>query len=52
MKLLGERNWWLPGWLDRLLPDVDLEGGAGLPEPEYAVVPVLDAEPEPVLEGA
>ena len=20
MKLLGEANWWLPGWLDRLLP--------------------------------
>ncbi len=25
MELLGERNWWLPGWLDRLLPDVDFE---------------------------
>ncbi len=22
MGLLGERNWWLPGWLDRLLPRV------------------------------
>ena len=20
MVLLGEANWWLPGWLDRLLP--------------------------------
>ena len=20
MKLLGDANWWLPGWLDRLLP--------------------------------
>jgi putative drug exporter of the RND superfamily len=28
MELLGDRNWWLPGWLDRLLPRVDLEGGA------------------------
>jgi RND superfamily putative drug exporter len=26
MSLLGERNWWLPGWLDRALPHVDLEG--------------------------
>ncbi len=25
MKLLGDRNWWLPGWLDRLLPDLDPE---------------------------
>lgn len=24
--LLGDRAWWLPGWLDRLLPDVSLEG--------------------------
>jgi RND superfamily putative drug exporter len=26
--LLGDRAWWLPGWLDRLLPDVSLEGHA------------------------
>lgn len=23
MKLLGDANWWLPGWLDRLLPELD-----------------------------
>jgi RND superfamily putative drug exporter len=23
MKLLGERNWWIPKWLDRALPKVD-----------------------------
>lgn len=23
MKLLGAANWWLPGWLDRLLPELD-----------------------------
>lgn len=26
MYLLGERAWWLPRWLDRLLPNVDVEG--------------------------
>jgi RND superfamily putative drug exporter len=26
MELLGARNWWLPGWLDRLLPRIDVEG--------------------------
>ena len=26
MKLLGERNWWLPGWLDRALPVIHVEG--------------------------
>jgi putative drug exporter of the RND superfamily len=24
--LLGDRAWWLPGWLDKLLPNVSLEG--------------------------
>jgi RND superfamily putative drug exporter len=32
MALLGERNWWLPGWLDRLLPRARLEA----PEPAQA----------------
>ena len=26
MELLGDRNWWLPGWLDRLLPTIVVEG--------------------------
>jgi putative drug exporter of the RND superfamily len=26
VSLLGDRAWWLPGWLDRLLPNVSLEG--------------------------
>jgi RND superfamily putative drug exporter len=26
LKLLGPAAWWLPKWLDRVLPDVDVEG--------------------------
>jgi RND superfamily putative drug exporter len=26
LALLGNRAWWLPGWLDRILPNVDVEG--------------------------
>jgi RND superfamily putative drug exporter len=26
LTLLGDRAWWLPGWLDRLLPNLDVEG--------------------------
>ena len=26
MELLGDANWWLPKWLDRLLPEVHVEG--------------------------
>jgi len=45
MELLGDRNWWLPRWLDRLLPNFDVEGHAdrgpveGVP-PERERVPV------------
>ena len=28
MHLLGDRAWWLPRWLDRLIPNVDVEGAA------------------------
>jgi RND superfamily putative drug exporter len=30
MRLLGDWNWWIPRWLDRILPNVTLEGS---PEP-------------------
>ena len=33
MELLGDRNWWLPRWLDRLLPRIDVEGEAVVAEP-------------------
>jgi RND superfamily putative drug exporter len=26
MAMFGDRAWWLPRWLDRLLPDLDVEG--------------------------
>nr|GID90270.1 hypothetical protein Ade03nite_91940 [Actinoplanes derwentensis] len=32
LHLLGRSAWWLPRWLDRALPDVDIEG-AGLARP-------------------
>jgi RND superfamily putative drug exporter len=38
MELLGDRNWWLPRWLDRLLPDFDVEGHAE-PAPDDVVSP-------------
>ncbi len=31
MQLLGNRNWWLPAWLDRLLPHVKVDDGDPLP---------------------
>jgi RND superfamily putative drug exporter len=29
MRLLGKWNWWLPGFLERRLPTVEAESGAG-----------------------
>jgi RND superfamily putative drug exporter len=26
MELLGDANWWLPRWLDKLVPRVSIEG--------------------------
>ena len=28
MELLGDKNWWLPKWLDRILPRLNVEGPA------------------------
>ncbi|WP_329245758.1 MMPL family transporter [Streptomyces canus] len=41
LALLGDKAWWLPTWLDRILPRVDVEGealtrGAADPEPAPA----------------
>src|SRR6185312_1792230 len=38
-EIMGKWNWWLPDWLDRILPDMDFESS---PEP---VVEHADAEP-------
>jgi RND superfamily putative drug exporter len=34
MKLMGDWNWWIPGWLDRVLPDLSFEGGDDPDGPE------------------
>ncbi|WP_459547599.1 MMPL family transporter [Nocardia sp. X0981] len=38
LALVGDRAWWLPKWLDRILPDLDVEGRnlPGEPVPEAA----------------
>jgi RND superfamily putative drug exporter len=39
MSILGARAWWLPHWLDRIIPDLQLEG---------SVEPAASAAEEPV----
>lgn len=40
MSLLGHLNWWLPGWLDRLLPTVRVEVSEAEPDDERELVGV------------
>ena len=41
MALLGKANWWLPTWLDRMLPHISLEGPSEAPaSPRAERVPV------------
>ena len=52
MKLLGDNNWWIPAWLDRLIPHIDIEGDSALPAPEFEPVDHDGEAPiaqEPVL---
>ena len=39
MQVMGRRNWWLPNWLDRLLPNVHLEAEDVHPEPAAELEP-------------
>jgi RND superfamily putative drug exporter len=42
MQLLGKNNWWLPSWLDRSLPSLDLERRE--PRPAYSGQVAVETE--------
>jgi RND superfamily putative drug exporter len=52
MELLGSRNWWMPAWLDRILPRIEVEGhhpeadAAGLDDGDDDDRPLGDREPQ------
>ena len=33
MELMGDKNWWIPKWLDRVLPDMDFESSGPVAHP-------------------
>jgi RND superfamily putative drug exporter len=43
MELLGKANWWLPHWLDRVLPHINVEG----PAPTPTRTPAASRDDEP-----
>jgi RND superfamily putative drug exporter len=55
MSILDERAWWLPDWLDRIVPDLELEGSVeaelGQPGEPATDEPVPDEE-EPEVGAA
>jgi len=46
MELLGNKNWWIPRWIDRILPKIDVEGHSHLHEGEGAGEVDDDRQPE------
>ncbi|MEV5354876.1 MMPL family transporter [Streptomyces sp. NPDC052693] len=47
LALLGDKAWWLPRWLDRALPRVDVEGAALTPQAPSASVGPEEHAQEP-----
>jgi RND superfamily putative drug exporter len=52
MELLGDKNWWIPRWLDRILPHLDVEGDYGGVDVEELARLTEEAELEPAGAGA
>jgi putative drug exporter of the RND superfamily len=46
MALMGDRAWWLPRWLDRILPPISIEGGDYFDRRDRE-----RREPEPAVSG-
>ena len=54
MELLGDRNWWMPKWLDRIIPKLNVGGPAQDTSPGDAVdgpAPALEPHVPPHLPG-
>jgi hypothetical protein len=55
MSLLGKHAWWMPRWLEPIVPHLQLEGSAEpapAPGPEPAEVVVEEVTPEPAAAEA
>ncbi len=52
MALMGRANWWLPGWLDRVLPHINIDSDTTVRLPGQVPVPAPRETPVEVLDGA
>ncbi|SCF91003.1 MMPL family transporter [Streptomyces sp. Ncost-T10-10d] len=48
LALLGDRAWWLPGWLGKVVPRVDVEGEKLTRGAPAAPAPTAEPDPDPV----
>jgi RND superfamily putative drug exporter len=48
MTIIGKSNWWLPGWLDRILPHVTHEVEEDMEAGESSIEDIPDEDLEPV----
>jgi putative drug exporter of the RND superfamily len=48
MMLTGKINWYMPHWLDRIVPRVSIEGAEYFKEHDLGQAPVREEEPQPV----
>lgn len=51
MELLGDRNWWIPKWIDRILPTIDVEG-PHVEDPHVEELDTVFLEEPPISEDA
>ncbi len=49
---MGRFNWWMPAWLDRLVPHVSIEGAELFAADEDPLVAAPRSEPLPAAGGA
>jgi RND superfamily putative drug exporter len=46
MRLLGRANWWMPAWLDRFLPHLDIDNNASGGDADAEASPSVGQEKE------
>jgi RND superfamily putative drug exporter len=50
MTVLGPRNWWLPGWLDRVLPHVSVESEDDIESGATEIDDIIEPDSDPERE--
>lgn len=52
MELLGDRNWWMPRFIDKILPKINVEGPSSDADGAFTVISAHGADGEPIPDMA